>query len=147
MNRSLTDIPPHAKEAIRALQRERTAHPAQGLITLQELEVACANEDLLQELLEEMKVSCVKYLKILCEFRIQTSNGPKAIHDGEMNAIARTRGITHDTTIESIQILSRTMKKHGRDGDWIKPLLNNRAAYGRFALLIGLEWIEHEHHE
>ncbi|HTK32990.1 MAG TPA: hypothetical protein VL335_00375, partial [Candidatus Paceibacterota bacterium] len=76
----------------------------------------------------------------VCRFeQIVLGEGQKANEDGQREEIEHVRSTIHNSTIDAINVLSRNLKKAGKDNSWISKLNGNRAAYGKFAILIAFE--------
>ena len=68
--------------------------------------------------------------------------GQESNEDETRSEIEKVRSSVHDATNTSIDILSRSLKKAGRDNSWVKKLkAGQRAAYGKFAILIAFETV------
>jgi len=120
------------------------AHKMSGLknpfISLQSLESLCQGNETLEECLRDMVMYSLRYAETVCRFEQIVSRGQESNQDGAREEIERVRSTIHDSTIDAIKILSRTMKNHGKDNQWIAKMNTiGRAGYGKFAILVAFE--------
>lgn len=129
------DVTPKAQE------RRDIKNP---FITLQSLESLCQGETL-QLCLEDVAMHSLRYAETVCRFQQIVGHGQQSNEDGTREEIEKVRSSTHDACIASINILSRSMKKAGKNNDWITKLSSGgRAAYGKFAILLAFEIVLQE---
>lgn len=109
-------------------------------ISLQDLKCLCQGDEILEFCLDDLINYSLRYAETVCRFERIVSNGQSINEDGTRGEIERTRSTIHDSTIDAINILSRTLNKHGKDNKWITSIVRNgRPAYGKFAILIAFE--------
>lgn len=106
-------------------------------IPYEELEESCEKDEILMELFRSMINQCLLYTKSVIEFNIFVNNNGFDPNSEEFITIDNSRKVTHDATIDSINILARNLKQRGGNSDWIKSVSQNRAQYARFAVLMG----------
>ena len=128
------------------ISSEVTAHAEKMIgfknpfITLQDLKCQCQGNETLEFCLDDMINYSLRYAETVCRFERIVSKGQSINEDGTREEIERVRSTIHDSTIDAIKILSRTMKKQGKDNKWIAPIdKGSRPAYGKFAILIAFE--------
>lgn len=109
--------------------------------SLARLETECHRDEVLESCLDDVVAYSLRYAETVCRFeQIVIGEGQTANEDGQREEIERVRSTIHDSTIDAINVLSRNMKKAGKDNSWISKLTNGgRAAYGKFAILIAFE--------
>ncbi len=105
-------------------------------ISVEQLEQLCSDDAELSELLSGTLEQCARYTEDVARFLQIEADGQKAKESGEYYEIDAKRKLTHDATIDSINILARELSRRGRDGSWVKKLAGNRAAYMKFALTL-----------
>jgi hypothetical protein len=109
---------------------------------------SCEGNETLERLYEEMLDYCFSYAETVFRYNelfmgdITDPRTNEALKDLEDE-----RRRVHDATIDSINILARTLKKEGRDGSWIASLKDSRALYGHFALAVTCAFILKEKEE
>ncbi|MEK7646405.1 MAG: hypothetical protein AAB381_01795 [Patescibacteria group bacterium] len=109
-------------------------------ISLQSLESLCQGNETLEECLRDMVTYSLRYAETVCRFEQIVARGQDSNQDGAREEIERVRSTIHDSTIDAIKILSRTMRTHGKDNGWISKMHTiGRAGYGKFAILIAFE--------
>lgn len=110
-------------------------------ISLGQLEAECQGNENLELCLNEVLSHSLRYAETVCRFeQIVLGEGQKANEDGQREEIELVRSTVHDSTIDAINILSRNLKKAGKDNSWISKLASvGRPAYGKFAILIAFE--------
>lgn len=108
-------------------------------ITLSELEELCNGNETLMYCFEGMILSSLRYAETVCRFEQIVRRGQTSNEDDTRKEIETLRSAVHDSTIASIDLLSRNLKKHQKNNDWIGKMAGNRAAYGKFAILIAFE--------
>ena len=109
-------------------------------ISYEELEEECRSDDVLKELFTEMINNCILYTETIIKFQkiaiaMNDTSSKRELMD-DFSEIDAIRKVTHNTTIDSINILARNLKDKSKNSKWIGKLSGNRAAYGRFAILI-----------
>ena len=87
----------------------------------------CENEAK-KELWDDFVQRCVKYTKIRCDWEYMD------YQDRIDSDPGRTR--THDTVIDSINVLARLAKKEGMDCSWREDLGEHRKRIGDFACFV-----------
>lgn len=110
-------------------------------IQYEELAEECERDEDLESLFRDMMDHCLSYTKSLIEFQRAAlkRGGTEEIGENErisFGELDKTRKIVHDSTIDSINILARELQKKGRNSKWVGNIAGNRAAYGRFAVLM-----------
>jgi hypothetical protein len=120
------------------------AHEMRGLknsyISLHSLESLCQGNETLEECLHDMVMYSLRYAETVCQFGQIVARGQESNQDGSRAEIERVRSTIHDSTIDTINILSRTLGKYGKNNEWISNMRSvGRAAYGKFAILIAFE--------
>ncbi len=128
---------------------EDVAESARGMgkvrnpfIPLSALEALCEGNETLQICLEETVNYSMKYAETVCRFEQIVAKGQRINEDGTREEIERVRSTIHDSTIDAINILSRNLKKFGKDNKWLAPIVaNGRAGYGKFAILLAFETV------
>ncbi len=96
------------------------------------------NEDLV-EVFEEMVINCLRYTETVCKFEIILMNDDE--DRDKLIEIDNIRKTVHDVTIDSINILARSLRNQNLDVEWVDKFSGNRAAYGRFAISLAFEKI------
>ena len=129
-------VAPHVP--IKARAREGVQNP---FISLQSLETLCKGDETLMELLRDMVTYSLRYAETVCQFEIIALRGNDALVDGTRAQIDAVRKNIHNTTIDAINILARTLVRTGKDGKWITKMRSGRTEYGKFAILIAFEYI------
>ena len=110
-------------------------------ITLQGLETLCQGETL-QFCLHEVVMMSLRYAETVCRFEQVVRRGQQSNEDGMREEIERLRSAVHDSTIDSINVLSRNLKIANKSNEWIAKLTaGGRAAYGKFAILIAFDTV------
>lgn len=111
-----------------------------SFISLRSLEFQCRGSVTLMECLREMVMCSLRYTETVCRFEQIIARGHEANQDGAREEIERVRSTVHDSTIDAINVLSRSLKATGQDNQWVLKLVNcGRAGYGKFAVLIAFE--------
>ena len=104
-------------------------------VTAEELRIECESNTELKELLQDMFDCCFRYTETVLAYR----EAVLLVGEEGREKLVETDSVrhkVHDATIDSINILARHLTKNEINAKWIKDLSANRAAYGRFALLI-----------
>ena len=110
-------------------------------ITAEELVAEVEGDETLKSLLDDMLNLCARYTGTVCRFKqiVQASVGPDFDQD-ERKEIETLRTSSHDATIASIDIFTRSMVRAGKKCPWAKgfssPGGKDRTKYGKFAILI-----------
>lgn len=129
-------IPASVAEKAHEMDRLRT----NPFISLRDLESLCEGDENLEPCLRSMVSYSLRYTETVCQFEQVVMRGQVSNVDGERAEIERIRSTIHDSTIDSINILSRSLAKAGKDNSWISRLVSGgRAAYAKFAILIAFE--------
>ena len=114
-------------------------------VALEYLKSLCEGNQTLEKLLEEMVDYFYRYTATVCEYEEVLSGG---VTEEEVNKrfqdIEEIRGIIHNATIDSVNILSRALAKAGKDNSWIQDVSASRATYGKFALTTALSELAKE---
>lgn len=109
-------------------------------ISLQSLESLCQGNETLDFCLKEVVMLCLRYAETVCRFEQIILRGQQSNEDDERKEIENLRTAVHDATIDSINSLSRNLKKSGKNNDWItKVSSSGRPSYGKFAILLAFE--------
>ncbi|MEK7169890.1 MAG: hypothetical protein AAB767_01220 [Patescibacteria group bacterium] len=115
------------------VSNERILAPA---VSALELERLCDGDEHLSKLLQSTFAQCARYTEDVARFLQIEAKGHEAKETGEYHEIDKKRALTHNATIDSINILARELSRYGRDGSWVKTLSGNRVAYMKFALTL-----------
>lgn len=112
-------------------------------VSLEELEKGVEGDVDLENLLDEVLDNCLRYTETVLKMRMILNNKDSDEFAQEIADSSGQRTRIHNATIESIDILARTMKSRGRDNSWIQklrpiPFSDNRSVYGRFAIAVTL---------
>ena len=117
-------------------------------ITLQSLETQCKGNEALEFCLRAMVISSLQYAETVCRFEQIIARGQQSNEDDERKEIESLRTAVHDATMDSINLLARSLKNVGKDNGWILDLkAGQRAAYAKFAILIAFEVVLQERSE
>ncbi len=109
-------------------------------ISFQELETLCQDNETLQMCLQDFANLALRYAGTVCRFEQIVACGQESNEDGVREEIEHVRSTIHNSTIESINILSRNLRLFGIANSWIaKVVSGGRAGYGKFAILIAFE--------
>ena len=109
-------------------------------VTFESLESLCQGNETLEYCLHEMVIHSLRYTETVCKFEQIVKRGQASNEDGMRKEIESLRTAVHDSTIDSINLLSRNLKKAGKDNSWINLLVTgNRPAYMLFAMAIAFE--------
>ena len=111
-------------------------------VSVEQLERLCGEDEYLSELLQSTLNQCARYTEDVSRFLQIEANGQEAKESHEYHEIDAKRALTHNATIDSINILARELSRHGRDGSWVKRLAGNRAAYMKFALTLTFDYMK-----
>jgi hypothetical protein len=101
----------------------------------------CRSNEVLNRLFSDMIAYCMSYAESVIAFQkiAMRQEAGEEVDDNfkamkvEVDAIRKR---THDVTIDSVNILARNLAEQGKNSSWIRKLSGNRAAYGRFAILM-----------
>ncbi|HVU06798.1 MAG TPA: hypothetical protein VHE10_03375 [Candidatus Paceibacterota bacterium] len=110
---------------------------------LEEIKSECEGNEILTELFENMIDFALRYAESVCRWQrmaVETPDEFDAI--GTRQAIEDTRRTVHNAFIEHVNILSRTLVRQGRKAEWRGRVGHDRAALGRFAIVIAFEYIK-----
>jgi hypothetical protein len=111
-----------------------------SFIPLEGLETLCQGDEILLDCLKVMVTDCLRYAETVCRFEQVVAAGQTSNENGAREEIEKIRTGIHDSTITSINALSRALRRAGRDNQWIsKVSVDKRASYGKFALLVAFE--------
>ncbi len=109
-------------------------------ISFQELETLCEGNLILESCLSDFISLALRYAGTVCRFEQIITRGQESNEEGDREEIEKVRSTIHDSTIDSINILSRSLKANGLDSRWISTVsCSGRAGYGKFAILIAFE--------
>lgn len=119
----------------------KTLNPA---ISPEQLLKECEDNPILLKLYEQMIKQCQAYAhdvfsmmyeqKIIEEMRTRGENTREAML--ELGEIDKIRHNSHESLMDSINILSRALAKNGKDNSWMNEVVSGgRATYAVFALL------------
>lgn len=133
MHEGLFDLTEKREKLGRDVSNEKMLQPT---ISSKELEGLCEGNEDLQELLQSTFDQCARYTEDVARFLQLEAEGQAAKESGELYEIDKKRTLTHNATIDNINILARELSRQGRDGSWVKRLAGNRAAYTKFALTL-----------
>lgn len=134
------ELAPEEHDSLDILASEEVRRP---IVSLQELEALCGDEEVLKELLAEMVQSCLKYTITVAKWQESHAKNRGEITEDFLDT-DKLRTSVHDRTINDINIFSRTLKKFGKDNSFMDKAGmdgKNRAAYGKFALTLTLSRI------
>jgi hypothetical protein len=112
-------------------------------ISPEELESLCTGNEKLESLYEQMAQKCFEYtadvfkLKKIAEENI---NSRDEQWRSDMEKADTERHILHETTMDSINILSRNLKQEGKSNEWIRKISTGRSAYTRFAIAFAFSY-------
>jgi hypothetical protein len=130
------DVPAKAQE------RRGITNP---FISLQSLEALCQGNETLEFCLKEVVIISLRYAETVCRFEQIIRRGQQSNEDDTRKEIETLRTAVHDSTIDSINVLARNLRKAGKDNGWVKQLIaGQRPAYAKFAILIAFEVVLQE---
>lgn len=111
-------------------------------ISPEDLEKLCLGNETLELLYNQMISYCVRYAEdVLRMERLYTAPLQDEIWRSEMEELDRSRHDLHEATVDSINILSRNLKKFGKSNEWLRPLIaGGRSVYGKFAIGIAFSY-------
>lgn len=105
-------------------------------VSISLLEEQCSGNEILEGLLQDMFDMSMRYTETVCRFEIAVSNGDTL----DKISADVSRHNTHESTIDSINVLARTLKVFGIDSSWIRQVsASGRAGYGKFAITTAFE--------
>lgn len=113
-------------------------------VSVEQLERLCGEDAHLVELLQSTLEQCARYTEDVARFLQIEADGQESKESGEYHEIDAKRTLTHNATIDSINILARELSRCGRDGSWVKKLAGNRAAYTKFAIMLTFDRLQFE---
>lgn len=110
-------------------------------VKLEDLESIVEGDEDLEQLLEEMLNSCLRYTETVLKMNMVSKEKSDEDFAQEIADTSDERRRIHNLTIESIDILARTTEKKGKDSSWVEklrptPFVDNRSVYGRFAIAL-----------
>lgn len=109
-------------------------------ISFLQLETLCQGDELLEECLREVMNYSLRYAETVCRFEQIVARGQVSNEDDARKEIEQVRHNVHESTIDSINILSRVFKTKGLNDGWIVKVAScGRAGYAKFAILIAFE--------
>lgn len=109
-------------------------------VSLQSLESLCQGNETLEVCLRDVVVYSLRYAETVCRFEQIVLRGQQSNEDDTRKEIEHVRSSIHDATISNINILARSLRKEGKDNQWVSKLVQGgRAAYGKFSLLLAFE--------
>ena len=109
-------------------------------VTLEELEVDCEGEPVLEELLREVVDKCLAYTITVAKFKKIVTLKDKSWDDSR-EEIETVRTSSHDAMISAVNLLSRELSSRDRDISWASEFGGERVKYARFALTLTLSRI------
>lgn len=131
------DLSPDEQTKIEVLASPEVRKPK---ISIEELEALCDGDEELLELFHAMIKSCLDYTITVARWQQERNNsggyGTEELKDADL-----LRGSTHDRTIADINLFGRSLGRFGKDNRWMDEDGmdgRNRAAYGKFALILTL---------
>lgn len=110
---------------------------AKPVISLADLRSSC-DDPVLKECFEIFLSSALEYTETVCEMQREALNADGAITE-TLRDIDVSRKRKHDALISNIDILSRMLGRRGKQNAWRSELGDNRAAMGKFALIVSFE--------
>ena len=130
------DVPAKAQE------RRGIKNP---FISLQSLESLCHGNETLEFCLREVVLISLRYAETVCRFDQIVRRGQESNEDDSRKEIEALRTAVHDSTIDSINVLARNLKKVGMENNWVSKLtVGQRPAYAKFAILLAFEIVLQE---
>ena len=112
------------------------------IVPLETLRSECDSE-ILRELFDNMLDFALRYTESVCRWqRLAVENSGTFDEHGTRQAIEDTRHTVHNAFNDHVNILSRTMSRHGKSTKWRELIGHDRSAIGRFALTISFEYIK-----
>jgi hypothetical protein len=134
------EFSPVATNELEKLNRGVSEKIVNSYVTVEALERQCKGNKELEDLLQQTLEQCARYAESIFEFSQVVMRGTELRENGEFQAADLSRKRVHDSTIDSINIFARQLKKAGRDSSWIAKLSPmGRAAYTKFTLLVAYE--------
>ena len=126
---------------IQSLESEETAL-RKPVRTIEQLEEMSAGNEVLEELLQEVLKQSIAYAGTVAKYnQILRSGAEDGVMSKELADLDPVRTRVHNATIDIINAYSRQLAKFDKDNSWVGDFQGHRAAYGRFALLLALNWI------
>jgi len=98
------------------------------------LESEIKGDQILEKLWQNVKAYAYQYTEVVCEFMEDQLRGNDRESLEDRQFIDEKRKRKHDAFIDSLGILSRNMRKCGKDGSWYEMFGNNRAKQGLWAI-------------
>ncbi|MEI6490345.1 MAG: hypothetical protein WCO16_01125 [bacterium] len=135
------EVEPIEQEQMEPLAHSEDIKPP--VISLEDLELMCDGEPVLEELLGTMLKSCIAYTITVANWKRKYIETRGEITD-EFEQLDGVRRSIHDNTIADINIFSRNLAKFQKDNSWMSTAGmdgKNRAAYTRFAVSLSLSRI------
>lgn len=113
-------------------------------ISLKELEEMSGGDESLKKIFRDMILYCLRYTEdVFIMDRLNTV--PVSDRDeswrNEYETTDTRRSTLHNTTIDSINIFSRTLRECGKSNEWLREVAKNgRPGYAGFAIALALEY-------
>lgn len=125
-----------AIEKIAALFREKLPKPE---INIEEYEKACSENEVFKELFEDVLNTSYRYTVDVANME-KFARENKNTSDEDFMEADQKRSRTHDSMISALNIMMRYVENNDINIDtrWFNWNKDNRAAYGRFAILLTL---------
>ncbi|MEN9647544.1 MAG: hypothetical protein RLY57_348 [Candidatus Parcubacteria bacterium] len=135
-------VSPEDSAQLQSLEEEKVTIP-QPVRTLEVLEQMVAGNEILEELLRDVLKQSIAYTTIVAKYNQILKGG---LDDAEvtkqLDEVDPVRTIIHNATMDTINAFSRQLGLAGKDNTWVGDFGGNRAAYGKFAMLLALNWIK-----
>ena len=124
---------------------EQSVKKFKPIVTLSRLEKLCKGDEVLSDLLREVKAGALRYTESVCRFQqILLKYGGAFDEDGERAEIEKVRGSIHDVFIDDVNILVRNLGRRRIDNSWADAFGGSRARYGQLALTLAFEILTSE---
>ena len=124
---------------------ERSVGRFKPRVTVEALRSLCRDNEFLSEILEGLINDALRYTESICKFeQIRLKYSSAFDQNGEREEIEKVRGSIHDVFIQSVNVLSRSMARAGKDITWRSKIGESRAHLGCFALLISFEIVTNQ---
>ena len=123
-----------------APEAEKRSTVQNPYIPLRDLESLCSGDEILMECLRDVVSYALRYTETVCRFKQIVLGGQHNNESGERKEIEKLRTGTHDAAIDSVNALSRTLKKLNLDISWMRRVTaEERAGYGKFLVILAFE--------
>lgn len=124
-------------EQLKAMEELFRDNLPESPIVLEEYEKLCKGDEIAEELLQQMVEKSIDYTVDVSTMERYVREHPAEL-DEDREAVDKKRTITHNATIDSINIFTRYIGKTFGKESFIKWDTANRGAYGKFAILLAL---------